>query len=72
MADNKKNLIYVSTRVHFVLHQLLTKIYPSNTKLLYAEKTGYKEEFYSDNPEIIKEREKTYMSLMFAGKKSNN
>lgn len=35
-TDNKDNLVELTAREHFVVHQLLIKIYPSNGKLAYA------------------------------------
>lgn len=37
--DTQENLAYLTAREHFVCHWLLTKIFPSNIKLLYAFST---------------------------------
>jgi len=34
--NNKENLVLLTAREHFVIHQLLIKIYPSNHKLIFA------------------------------------
>lgn len=34
--DTKDNLVLLTAREHYVAHQLLVKIYPGNTKLVYA------------------------------------
>lgn len=35
-TDDRDNLVLLTTKEHFIAHRLLTKIYPSNHKLLYA------------------------------------
>ncbi|UYD59939.1 hypothetical protein LEHPIFIF_00166 [Aeromonas phage avDM9-HANS] len=34
--DNEENLVLLTAREHFVVHQLLVKIHPANGKLIYA------------------------------------
>ena len=59
-TDEKVNLVLLTAREHFICHMLLCKIYPTNTKLLYAlwrlinskGKQGYK--ITSRTYEIIK------------------
>jgi hypothetical protein len=36
--DTKDNIAILTAREHFICHQLLTKIYPNNKKLIYAVK----------------------------------
>lgn len=35
-SNEQTNLVYLTAQEHFVAHQLLVKIYPSNRKLIYA------------------------------------
>lgn len=35
-SDSEENLVSVTARQHFLLHWILTKLYPSNIKILYA------------------------------------
>lgn len=35
-SDTKDNLVELTAREHFICHQLLCKIYPENTKLVFA------------------------------------
>jgi len=35
-TDNPENLVYLTPEEHYVAHQLLTKMYPNNTRLLRA------------------------------------
>ena len=35
-SDDPENLVYLTARRHFIIHRLLTKIYPNNKKIWYA------------------------------------
>jgi len=35
-TNDSSNLIYLTARRHFIIHRLLTKIYPNNNKLWFA------------------------------------
>jgi len=37
-TDDESNLVYLTLEEHFVAHQLLAKIHPTNTRILNIEK----------------------------------
>lgn len=50
--DDKENLVYVSARVHYILHRILCKIYPNSDKLKFA--------FWAMNNQLSGDIKRTY------------
>lgn len=75
-TNKKDNLVYLSAKEHFVIHQLLVKIYPNNCKLIRAcnmlcvDKTGNR--INNKRYEWIKKQNARVMSENRKGKNKNN